>query len=423
MHKIAVIGAGGREHALAWKLAQSPEIAKVFVLPGNDAIPNSVAMDVLDFPTLAAFCVENGIEALVVGSEAPLVAGMADYFHAHTRIKVFGPDRCGARLEGSKIWAKQFMSRYGVQTAAFRIFERIADAWPYIEEKQGRCVIKYDGLAAGKGVFVCGDLQEAKAALQDLERAYGQEVSFLVEERLVGDEISIMGLVSGQEVKLFHSSQDHKQLLDGDQGPNTGGMGAFCPVPFCGEELLEAVMEKAIRPTLKGLAAEGIYYNGFLYFGFMITHEGPFLLEYNARLGDPETEVLLPSLETDLWVLIEAALAGRLAEVEVKLKSGYFVDVVLAAEGYPQQPKKGAVISGLDQVPQGVLVFHAGTKKQGEDFVVNGGRVLNIVGQGERLDLAIQAAYAAVQKIYFDGMQYRKDIGQRVYKVFQQPKA
>lgn len=414
--KIAVIGSGGREHAVAWKFAQTEAWENVFTLPGNGGIPNSHPINISDFEAIRSFCEEKKIELIFVGPEDPLSNGIVNYFRENTNIKIFGPDKKAAQLEGSKIFAKEFMHKYGAATADFKTFTSTTGALEYAEGKSGNLVIKYDGLAAGKGVYVCDNMQEVEEALQELENQYGKEFPFLMEDKIIGDEISIIGFTDGKNIKLLLPSQDHKQLLDNDKGPNTGGMGAMCPVPFCNEALMKAIWEKAVTPTLKGLQAEGFDYKGIVYFGLMIGKNGPELLEYNARLGDPETEVILPSLKTSLSDLVNACLDGSLAQLELEFHEGYFVDVVLVSGGYPKSYQKGFPIKGLDKITDDVLVFHAGTKKENGQILSNGGRVLNVIAQAETLEAAIEKAYAACANIHFEGHFYRKDIGKRIYK-------
>lgn len=416
--KVAVIGSGGREHALAWKFAESEGWGNVFTLPGNGGIPNSHPMDISDFEAIRSFCETKEIELIFVGPEDPLSNGIVNYFRENTDILIFGPDKRAAQLEGSKIFAKEFMHKHGVATADFKIFRSTIGALEYAATKNGNLVIKYDGLAAGKGVFVCDNMQEVEGALAELEAQYGTDFSFLMEDKIIGDEISIIGFTDGKNIRLLLPSQDHKQLLDGDKGPNTGGMGAICPVPFCDEALMGQIWEKAVTPTLNGLKAEGFDYKGVVYFGLMIGENGPELLEYNARLGDPETEVILPSLKTDLKDLVLACLNGTLDQLQLEFNEGYFVDIVQVSGGYPKAYKKGFPIKGLETVDEDILVFHAGTKLENGHVLSNGGRVLNVVAQASTLDRAIEKAYSACANISFEGHFYRKDIGKRVYKNF-----
>ena len=407
---IAVIGSGGREHATAWKLNQSKLAEKVFVIPGNGGTENNVPINVNDFEEIKKFCESEKIELIIVGPEDPLVNGMVDYF-LDTSIKVFGPDKKAAQLEGSKIFAKKFMKKYGVATGDYEEFNNMNSAIKFIEKIKGHCVIKYDGLAAGKGVYVCSSCREAEEALIELKEKYGEEVQLLIEEKLIGSELSILAFTDGKNYQILLPSQDHKQLLDGDKGPNTGGMGAFCPVPFCDSQMLNEIQKKIIEPTMKGIKAEGFNFKGVVYFGLMITKEGPKLLEYNVRLGDPESEVVLPAFKGDLLELILSCFDGSLQDFKMEFNDGYFVDVVLTSGGYPKAYKKGIEICGLEKPKE--LVFHAGTKKEGVKFLTNGGRVLNIVAQGETLEDAIDNAYDKVNGFYFDDMFFRKDIGRR----------
>ena len=346
----------------------------------------------------------------MVGPEAPLARGLVDFL-AGGKFRVFGPTRAAARLESSKTWAKQFMQRHGIATAAGAFFESARAAAEHVRTRRGGLVVKYSGLAAGKGVFVCPDPAEALAALQEIGRRHGSNAPIVVEELLEGPEVSIMGVVSGTSIQLFPPSRDHKRLLDGDRGPNTGGMGAYAPVADVDAAQLDEIRRTIIEPTLQGLAAEGIAYRGFLYFGLMRTAAGPKLLEYNARLGDPETEVLLPALDGPLLPTLLASFDGTLDRHPFAFKSGAVVDVVLAAGGYPGDVRAGVPISGLDQVD--ALVFHAGTEIRNGAPTVAGGRVLNVVAHGADLAVARQKAYAACGQIHFDGMQFRTDIGGR----------
>lgn len=410
---IVVLGAGGREHAIVWKLAQSVPQENIYTLPGNGGIPNSVAIDCNDFEAIETFCQEKQIDLIVVGPEAPLVAGVVDYF-AGTEMKVFGPSKEGAQLEGSKIWSKQFMAKYGVATADFWVYENNdEDAKQRIRELQGDLVIKYDGLAGGKGVYVCSSEEEALEALQDVKNTYGTSAKFLIEKKLSGSEISIIGFTDGQSIQMLMPSQDHKQLNDGDTGPNTGGMGAYCPPSFYNEKLMTEIMNEVVNPTLKGLQGEQLDYKGIIYFGLMITSEGPQLLEYNVRLGDPETEIILPAMKSDLLELILSCFDGTLQDYNMEYHDGFFVDVVLASGGYPKNYAKGYEIYELDKVSEKTLVFHAGTALKNGKIVTSGGRVLNIVAHGDDLASTIDKVYRECQVVEFQDVYYRKDIGKR----------
>lgn len=410
--KIAVLGSGGREHAIAWKLAQSPRAEKVFVLPGNGGTKNNIPVDVNNFEAIEQICTEQQIDLLFVGPEDPLAGGIVDFFKDKA-VKVFGPEKAAARMEGSKIWSKKFMQRYGVATADFWLPKDVDELRAIAQELNGQAVIKFDGLAAGKGVFVCSSTEEIYQSVDEIYTRYGRDAEYLIERKLMGQEVSIIGFTDGKDIKLMLPSQDHKPAFDGDSGPNTGGMGAYCPVPFCDSALLEQIREQIVRPTLSGIQREGFGYRGVIYFGIMVTDEGPKLLEYNVRFGDPETEVLLPSLKTDLLELTLACLDGTLPEMETQFNPGYFVDVVLASGGYPGSYNKGKLITGLDGIPAGSMVFHAGTKLQDKNLVTSGGRVLNVVGQGATLKAAIDSAYLAAEQVSFEGLFKRNDIGQK----------
>lgn len=408
--RIAVLGSGGREHAIAWKLAQDDTVSAIYSIPGNGGTSNNIAIDVNDFKTVRDFCAQNSIDLVIVGPEVPLVAGIVDYF-SDSRIRVFGPDRRAAQLEGSKIWAKEFMRRYGVQTADYQIVESSTDAATMINMMSGDLVIKYDGLAAGKGVFVCSDIPEAQHCIDLLLQSYGTKARYLIEEKLSGREISVIGFTDGHSIQLLRPSQDHKPIYDGDKGPNTGGMGAYCPVPFCDNALMNKIRTKIIEPTLAGMQAEKLNYIGVIYFGLMITDNEPYLLEYNVRLGDPETEVILPALDSDLVDIIHSCYDHSLDSLKLSFKSGFWVDVVMASGGYPEVYEKGFKICGLNDVGSDYLVFHAGTRRDGTDVLTSGGRVLNVVSTAHDLRSAIDKAYQEVEKIKFKNSYYRKDIG------------
>ena len=410
--KIAVIGSGGREHAIAWKLSQSKSVEDVYVIPGNGGTENNIALNPNDFKAVETFCRDKRIDLIFVGPEDPLANGIVDYFR-DKGIKIFGPCKGAAQLEGSKIRAKRFMKKYGVATADFWMEEEGDDIEKIIQNYNGDIVIKYDGLAAGKGVFVCSSVKEAMDALNEIKKRYGESASFIVEQKISGQELSIIGFTDGRDIKLLLPSQDHKPAYDGDKGPNTGGMGAYCPVPFCNHTILEDIQKKIVDPTLKGIQAEQLDYKGVIYFGIMMAQTGPMLLEYNVRFGDPETEVILPALKSDLPELVLSCLEGTLSSFEMEFHEGYFVDVVLASGGYPGSYEKNKIIKGLDALPADVLVFHAGTKKDNGKILTSGGRVLNVVGQGNDLKSAIEKAYANLEKIAFDHMFYRKDIGKK----------
>jgi phosphoribosylamine--glycine ligase len=412
---VLLLGSGAREHALAEKLTRDG--ATVHVLPGNAGIPNSqLGFNPLDFEAVKAYAQALDSKLIVVGPEAPLAAGISDFF-AGSDIKVFGPTRSAARLESSKVWSKDFMRRHGVATAKAWPFrsDNIAAARAKAAELGGHVVVKYDGLAAGKGVYVCSSPEEAEAAFDDLQTSYTGWFSFLLEEKLIGPEISIIGLTDGREIKMLATSQDHKQLLAGDQGPNTGGMGAYCPVPFADDNVLAAIRRDIVDPTLRGLQNEQFAFHGFLYFGIMLTPSGPKLLEYNVRLGDPEAEVLLPALDSSLLTLIEATLNGTLAKQTMRQRAGAFVGVVLASGGYPApQFPTGFAITGLDKLPLNVRAYHGATKRsEAGELLTNGGRVLVLTAHGPDLELATARAYEACAKVTFQDAYFRPDIAQR----------
>ena len=410
-NKILILGSGGREHALAWKFAQDAGWDNVFTAPGNGGIPNSYALDIQNFEAVKDFCEKHQIEMIFVGPEQPLAEGIVDFFKS-TDIQIIGPDKLAAQLEASKIFAKKFMQKYSVSTAAFQSFNHTSDAEKLIAEKNGNLVIKFDGLAGGKGVFVCSSVAEAQDALQKLEQSYGKDVPFIIEDKIPGNEVSVIAFTDGHSIKTLQPSQDHKQLNEGDTGPNTGGMGAFCPVDMASEIMVD-INKNIIEPTLKGIQAEKMYYKGVIYFGIMVKDGKSYLLEYNVRFGDPETEVLLPALKTSLWDISRACLQGNLSETTLEFNPGYFVDVVLVSGGYPTAYEKGKPIRGLEDVNDDIIVFHAGTKSENGQILTNGGRVLNVVAHAETLEKARSKAYEAVEKIKFDKMYYRKDIGMR----------
>ncbi|MFO7841958.1 MAG: phosphoribosylamine--glycine ligase, partial [Fidelibacterota bacterium] len=337
---IAVIGSGGREHALVWKLQQSEKADNVYALPGNGGTGNNAAVNIGDVAAVKNFCRQSGISLIVVGPEVPLANGFADAFN-DSDIRVFGPCKAAAELESSKIRSKKFMKKYGVATAGFQTFSGDDDPSELIARKNGDVVIKYDGLAAGKGVYVCNSVEEADQALREIRSKFGDKAEYLIEEKLKGEELSIIGVTDGKSINCLLPSQDHKAAYEGDKGPNTGGMGAYCPAPAATESVLDAIDEQIILPTLNGIEKEAYSYRGVIYFGIMLTEAGPRLLEYNVRFGDPETEVILPALKSDLLDLISAVFNGQLAETELEFYDEYFVDVVLTSGGYPGAYEKG----------------------------------------------------------------------------------
>jgi phosphoribosylamine--glycine ligase len=415
---VLVIGGGGREHALAWKLAQSPRVAKVFVAPGNAGTAHepglaNVALPAID--DLVAFAREHSA-LTVVGPEAPLAAGVVDAFRA-AGLPIFGPTQAAARLESSKDFAKAFMARHAIPTARYATFSDAAAAHRYVDQEGAPIVVKADGLAAGKGVVVATAVEEAHAAVDAMlvGHAMGEAgARVVVEEFLPGEEASFIVMVDGRNVLPLASSQDHKRLRTGDEGPNTGGMGAYSPAPVVTPALHARIMREAIQPVVAGMAAEGIPYTGFLYAGVMIDGEGnPKVLEFNCRLGDPETQPIVVRLKSDLAELLLRAIGGTLDAAEAEWDRRAALGVVLAAAGYPESPRRGDAISGLEAAAPDVKVFHAGTGVQDGRVVVTGGRVLCVTALGDSLKQAQRAAYAAIAGIHFDGMQYRTDIGHR----------
>lgn len=419
--KVLVVGGGGREHALVWKIAQSPRVRKIFCAPGNAGIAQQavcVGIKADDLDGLLAFARTEAVDLTVVGPEAPLAAGIVDAFEA-AGLKVFGPRREAARLEASKVFAKELMLRYGVPTAKAAVFDSPEAAKEYVRRCGGPCVVKADGLAAGKGVIVAESTAEAEAAIAEMMEAkvFGPAgARVLVEERLSGEEASVLALTDGETVLPLLPAQDHKPVFDGDKGPNTGGMGAYAPAPAVTPDLLRRIESEILIRAVRGLREEGITYKGVLYAGLMLTEEGPRVLEFNVRFGDPEAQPLLCLLTSDLVEAMEAVVEERLAGVRLAWHPGAAVCVVLAAAGYPGSCRKGDVISGLEELPPEVTVFHAGTALADGKFVTAGGRVLGVTARGANVRAAIERAYAAVGRISFAGMHYRRDIGQKALK-------
>ncbi|MEA3195479.1 MAG: phosphoribosylamine---glycine ligase [Betaproteobacteria bacterium] len=420
--KLLVIGGGGREHAMAWKLAQSPRVQKVFVAPGNGGTGTENGLENVPITTireLLAFAKKEGIHLTVVGPEAPLAEGVVDAF-AEAGLRIFGPRQAAAQLEASKDFAKAFMLRHGIPTARYATFTAAGEAKAYIDKHGAPIVIKADGLAAGKGVVVAATKEEAHAAIDAMlgEKklgAAGERV--VIEEFLQGEEASFIVMSDGVNVLPLATSQDHKRLRDGDEGPNTGGMGAYSPAPVVTPELHARVMREIIGPAIQGMAKDGTPYVGFLYAGLMIDSAGtPKTLEFNCRLGDPETQPIIIRLKSDLFAMIDHALAGSLDRAKVEWDRRSALGVVLAAHNYPDEPRKGDRIEGLPQPTDDCRVFHAGTRKDGKAIVTNGGRVLCVTALGDSVKMARTRAYEAVDRIRFDGMQYRKDIGHRALK-------
>ncbi|GHW44443.1 MULTISPECIES: phosphoribosylamine--glycine ligase [Vibrio] len=420
--QVLIIGSGGREHALAWKVAQNPQVDTIYVAPGNAGTAlehkvQNVNIGITDIPALVAFAQDKAIELTIVGPEAPLVIGVVDAFRA-AGLPIFGPTQGAAQLEGSKAFTKDFLARHNIPTAAYANFTEIEPALAYVREKGAPIVVKADGLAAGKGVIVAMTLQEAEDAIQDMlaGNAFGSAGSrVVVEEFLDGEEASFIVMVDGENVLPMATSQDHKRVGDADTGPNTGGMGAYSPAPVVTQDVHDRVMREVIYPTVRGMAAEGNTYTGFLYAGLMIDSTGaPKVIEYNCRFGDPETQPIMMRLQSDLVELCQAAIAGKLDQVESKWDPRASIGVVLAAGGYPGDYAKGEVISGLPmQESAGQKVFHAGTETQDDQVVTNGGRVLCATALGNTVLEAQQRAYQLADQIHWNGMFCRRDIGYR----------
>ncbi len=416
---VLVIGGGGREHALAWKIAQSQRVGKVFVAPGNAGTAGEQGLTnvaITGIPELVAFAVAERVMLTVVGPEAPLAKGVVDAFRA-AGLKIFGPTQAAAQLESSKDFAKAFMARHGIPTAAYQTFTDAHAAHAYVDARGAPIVVKADGLAAGKGVVVAATTDEAHAAIDAMlvgNRLGEAGARVVVEDCLVGEEASFIVMADGAHVLALASSQDHKRLQDGDLGPNTGGMGAYSPAPVVTPRMHARIMREIIHPAVNGMAADGIPYTGFLYAGVMIDAEGnPRTLEFNCRLGDPETQPILLRLKSDLLELLQHAVDGTLDQVDAEWDRRAALGVVLAAAGYPDRPREGDVITGLDAPLTDGKVFHAATAKVSKGIVTSGGRVLCVTALGETVRLAQRAAYTAVARIHFDGMQYRTDIGHR----------
>jgi len=419
--KLLVIGSGGREHALAWRLARSPRVSRVYVAPGNagtareDGVYN---VEINAIPELVRFAVKEGVHATVVGPEGPLAAGVVDAFR-DAKLRIFGPTQAAAQLESSKDFAKRFMARHGIPTAGHATFTDAESAHDHIDAHAVPVVVKADGLAAGKGVVVAVNRDEAHDAV-DMMLA-GNKLGeaghrVVIEEFLEGEEASFIVMVDGRNVLPLASSQDHKRIFDGDRGPNTGGMGAYSPAPVVTPEVHHRVMSEVITPTVRGMAADGIPYGGFLYAGLMIDTQGaPRVIEFNCRLGDPETQPILMRLKSDLLEIVEHGIDGTLDRVEAQWDRRAALGVVMAAAGYPDTPRKGDEIHGLPRDEDDFHVFHAGTAAQGRRIVTSGGRVLCVTALGDKVKIAAERAYEVAERIRFDGMQFRKDIGHRAF--------
>jgi phosphoribosylamine--glycine ligase len=418
---ILIIGNGGREHAFAWKISQSSRCNKLFVAPGNAgtaAHATNVPIAADDFETLGKFCTDQAINLIAVGPEAPLVKGIRDYFEQSPDLKnilIVGPGKKGAQLEGSKDFSKQFMLRHGIPTAQAKTFQanQVTDAGQYLDTCKPPIVLKADGLAAGKGVIITPDLAEAKVAVREMlvDKKFGEAgTKVLIEEFLSGIELSVFVLTDGKNYVILPEAKDYKRIGEGDTGPNTGGMGAISPVPFADEAFMKKVEERIIKPTITGLHKENIDYKGFIFIGLMNCNGDPYVIEYNARMGDPETQAVLPRIKNDFVDLLVYAATGNLQGKKIESASAYAATVVMVSGGYPGDYPKGKTINGLD-LPNPSLVFHAGTRQVNHQIVTDGGRVLAITGHGADIQAAREKAYAGVAKLNWEGVYFRKDIG------------
>ena len=413
---ILVIGSGGREHALYWKLSESPQTEQIYAIPGNPGMGASAAIALDDHAAILRFVKEHEIGLVVVGPEVPLMNGLVDELEA-AGIRAFGPRANAAEIEGSKSFAKDLMKKYGIPTARYEVFTAAEPARAYIRQEGAPIVVKADGLAAGKGVIVAMTEQEALDAVDAImeDHSFGDAgARVVIEEFMEGEEASLLAFTDGRTIRPMISAQDHKRAYDGDRGPNTGGMGTYAPAPVMTPEMTERAVEEILKPTIAAMAKEGRVYRGCLYLGLMVTADGPKVVEFNARFGDPETQVVLPLLDSDLVAIMCACADGTLADVPIRWKEGAAVCVVLASGGYPGHYDKGQEIHGLaDAEAMGALVFHAGTAMKDGKLVTNGGRVLGVVGRGADISSAVDAAYAAATKISFKDAYYRKDIAHR----------
>lgn len=416
--KVLVVGSGGREHALCWKIAQRPD-TEVYVAPGNIGmvdVATLVNIKVDDIAGLVDFAKAEGIDLTVVGPELPLTLGIVDAFQ-EAGLACFGPNKAAAKLEGSKAFSKELMKKYGIPTAAFDTFTDVDKAKAFVDEIGVPCVVKADGLAAGKGVIICMTREEADKAIEDMltDHAFGDaSATIVIEEYMVGPEVSVLAFADGESVLPMVSAQDHKRIFDGDKGPNTGGMGAYSPAPVYTEALSAEVNKTIIEPTIAAMAAEGTPFTGILYTGLMLTEKGPRVLEYNVRFGDPETQPIMVRMKSDIVALFQACVDGKLDEATLEWHDEAAVCVIMASGGYPASSEKGVPIHGLDDIAaEEAIVFHSGTAEKDGEIVTNGGRVLGVTAKDATIKGAIDKAYAAVEKINFDHMQFRRDIGAR----------
>ena len=419
-----VVGGGGREHTLVWKLASSPLVDKVFAAPGNAGmaeLAECVDIKAEDLTGLADFAEKNSVDLTVVGPELPLTLGIVDEFEKRS-LKILGPTKSAAEIEGSKVFAKEFMKKHHIPTASFKIFDNPDQASDFIRSSDLPLVVKADGLAAGKGAVIVEDTSSALSTIRKMmvEKVLGQAGSrIVIEDFLQGEEITILAFTDGETIFPMVSSQDHKKIFEGDRGPNTGGMGAYAPTTMVDDRMMGRIHDEILEPTAAGLKSEGRTFKGILYAGLMITDLGPKVMEFNCRFGDPETQVILPLLKSDLAEILLSIVEGELSLLEVQWDDNFAVCVVLASGGYPGKYEKDKEIFGLNKAKQmeNVLIFHAGTQKQKGRILTNGGRVLGVTGTDKSMEKAIQKAYSAVNKIEFEGMQYRKDIGNRATRV------
>ena len=419
--KVLIVGSGGREHAIAWKVAQSPRVDKIYCAPGNAGIEEyaeCVDIKAMEFDALAAFAKEKGIDLTVVGMDDPLVGGIVDVFEAQG-LRVFGPRKNAAILEGSKAFSKDLMKKYNIPTAAYENFTDPQAALEYLKTSKFPIVLKADGLALGKGVLICNSYEEAEAGVREImtDKKFGSAGNCMViEEFMTGREVSVLSYVDGKTIKPMTSAQDHKRAGDGDTGLNTGGMGTFSPSPFYTEEVDEFCRKYIYQPTVDAMAAEGREFKGIIFFGLMLTEDGPKVLEYNARFGDPEAQVVLPRMKTDIVDVFEACIDGKLDQIDLQFEDNAAVCVVLASDGYPVSYKKGYLIEGLETFKgkDGYYVFHAGTAKGKDGIVTNGGRVLGVTATGPDLKAARKNAYEAVDWVNFENKYYRNDIGKAI---------
>lgn len=422
--RVLLLGSGGREHAIAWKISQSEKLDQLFIAPGNPGtkkLGTNLEVDILDFKEIAKQIKQYGIELLIIGPEAPLVEGIVDFLRSDEslkKLKIIGPDKIGATLEGSKDFAKTFMNRHKIPTAKHQSFnsDELSKAFEFLEELSFPYVLKADGLAAGKGVLICNSLEEAKQELKAMleDQKFGAASSTVViEEFLDGIEMSVFVLSDGKNYKILPEAKDYKRIGEGDTGLNTGGMGAVSPVPFVDTVLMQKIEERIVKKTVDGLIRDKVHYCGFIFIGLMIVNGEPYVIEYNVRMGDPETEVVMPRIESDLVEVLASAAEGKLNEIDVKLRRETAATVILVSRGYPESYKKGFTISGTEALEE-ILLFHAGTKLEEKELKTNGGRVLAVTALDSSLDKALEKCYKHIESIQFEGKTFRKDIGKDV---------